>query len=235
MGEMQRWRVSVASVVPVALVGLFGCHPENLNDASETDTVITARAHGYDYSTTKTYDLPDTVADLCEAVNTAGDAGEAGAGNRPPIGTIDCESPTHSYDTLILNTVRQNLEARGYVQVSEGSTPDVVMLVGTIASNNWVVYQSYPWGWYYPGYYGWSGYYPYYPYTTAVNYMTGTVVMDLVSLKDADLTTLKAPSIWYGAINGLLQTGAVATTTRITTNIDQAFAQSEYLEAGSGQ
>jgi hypothetical protein len=235
------------AIVAAGIAVISGCHPVGLSDSSETDTVVTVKAHAYDYTKNRTYDMPDTVADLCgKDINPpprdAGAGGEGGqSGGTPVSDLVDCEAITHTFDPLILDTVRKNLESLGYVHVAADATepPDVVMLVGALAANNWFAYTAYPWYWYYPGYgywydyyYGWNAYYPYYPVTAVVNYPTGTLLMNLVSLKDADATDHRIPSIWLGSINGLLSSGDVGATDRITTNIDQAFMQSSYLHAG---
>ncbi len=235
----QRLLLHVA-IAAAGTLGLEACHPVSLSDSSETDTVVTIRAHAYDYAKNRTYDMPDTVADLCNKTVTpgpdAGAAGEGGQAGTPVSDLVDCENITHSFDSLILDTVRQNLEALGYVRIAKdsGELPDVVMLVGVLAANNWFAYTYYPWYTYYPGYgyYGWGGYYPYYPVTAVVNYPTGTILMNLVSMKDGEADQKRAPSIWLGSINGLLSSGDSTATDRITSSIDQAFAQSTYLEAG---
>jgi hypothetical protein len=231
------------AVFGAGAAGLGGCHPVGISDSSETDTVVTVRAHAYDFSKNRTYDIPDTVADLCNAsVKPPPPDGGGGEGGGIPVSSlVDCENLTHAFDSVILDEVRRELEGLGYVRIDKNANeaPDVVMLVGGIAANNWVAYSAYPWYYYYPGggywydyYYGWGVYYPYYPVTAVVNYPTGTIVMDLVSLKDADPSRKRIPSIWVGAINGLLAAGDVNATTRIQSTIDQAFAQSQYLRAG---
>jgi hypothetical protein len=233
------------AIAAVGAAGLGACHPVGLSDSSETDTVVTIRSSNYDYSKNHTYDMPDTVADLCGKTigppPDGGVGGEGGQGGIPVSDLIDCEAITHTFDSLILDTVRQNLESLGYVHVAADATepPDVVMFVGALAANNWFAYTYYPWYAYYPGYgywydyyYGWGGYYPYYPATAVVNYPTGTVMMNLMSLKDADPEQHHIPSIWLGSINGLLSAGDVSASSRITSTIDQAFAQSPYLAAG---
>lgn len=232
------------AIVAAGTAVTCGCHPVGLSDSSETDTVVTVKAHAYDYTKNRTYDMPDTVADLCgkEIGPPPTDGGEGGAGSGTPVSdVVDCEAITHTFDTLILDTVRRNLERLGYVHVAADATepPDVVMLVGALAANNWFAYTAYPWYSYYPGYgywyggyYGWDAYYPYYPVTAVVNYPTGSVLMNLISLKDANRETQRIPSIWLGAVNGLLSGGDVSATDRITSTINQAFAQSSYLHAG---
>lgn len=231
---------------PLLLIsaGLAGvaCYPLTIDDASEVDIVATRKAENYDYGRNKTYDLPEQVVDLCDLDNLP-DTGEGGAGDgaggRPDL-DLDCVEVSHAYDDQIIAAVKRNMEALGYQHVAEdgSETPDVMVNVGTIASNNWVVY-TYPWWGYYPYYYGgwygsywgWWGYYPYYPPTTVVNYPTGTILMQMLSIKDADPVNERIPGIWTGAVRVLLESSdEVTATTRINSHIDQAFAQSPYLK-----
>jgi hypothetical protein len=214
---------------------VLACHPLGIDDASETDTVVTRKATDYDYSGNRTYDMPDTIADLCtfDPSKLPDAGGEAGARALPDL---DCNEITHVFDSTILAEISREFEALGYVRVDKaaGEKPDVVMLVGALSSNNWVAYSYYPWYPYYgyPPYYGWGIYYPYYPATSVVNYPTGSLVMELVSLKNADPEQMRTPSIWTGTLSGLLAQGDTTAASRINTAIDQAFAQSAYLKVG---
>jgi hypothetical protein len=215
------------------------CYPLSFDDAAELDMVITRKAGDYDYSRNRTYFLPAEVVDICEIEDIP--SGEGGAGGAVDVAdAIDCEEVTHLYDQQILDSVRRNMNALGYQEVSDVSVepPDVVMFVGTLATNNYVAYTYYPWWGYYPyyywwGYYGWYWYYPYYPTTTVVNYPTGTVLMQMMGLQDADPITERVPGIWSGAFRGLLESSDdVSAQTRINQSIDQAFKQSPYLKVG---
>jgi hypothetical protein len=42
--------------------------------------------------------------------------------------------------------------------------------------------------------------------------------------------TENQPVLWVGVLNGLLEGSDASIITRMTTNIDQAFKQSEYLQ-----
>jgi hypothetical protein len=225
--------ITVRSIILAAGASLLACHPLGIDDASETDTVVTRKAKDYDYSGNLTYDMPDTIADLCNFDPSKLPDGGA-AGSRP---SLDCNEITHAFDPAILKEISREFEALGYVRVdsSAGEKPDVAMLVGALSSNNWVAYSYYPWYPYYgwPPYYGWGIYYPYYPTTSIVNYPTGTLVMELVSLKDADTDQQRTPSIWTGTVSGLLAQGETTAATRVNTAIDQAFAQSPYLKVGN--
>ncbi|HET7544467.1 MAG TPA: DUF4136 domain-containing protein [Polyangiaceae bacterium] len=224
-----------STILASAAASLFACHPTGIDDSSETDVVVTRQANEYNYSQNKTYDIPDKIADLCTVdPSQFPDAGAAGEGPTRP--DLNCNEITHAFDTKILDDIETHLKALGYTRVAAGETPDVVMLVGALSSNNWVAYTWYPWNyWYYwwPPYYGWGGiYYPYYPVTSVVNYPTGSLVMDLVSLKTSD-PDHRTPAIWTGYISGLLAQGEQSSATRIDNSIDQAFAQSPYLKVGN--
>jgi hypothetical protein len=222
-------------ILATAAASVLACHPVGIDDASETDMVITRKAADYDYSRNLTYDMADTITDLCTVDPSKFPGGEGGSGGERPASGLDCNEINHNFDDTILAEIRRHIEALGYVHVDKdaGETPDVALLVGAISSNNWVAYTYYPW-WYYPyyPYYGWGIYYPYYPTTSIVNYPTGSLVMDLVSLRDADEDEKRTPSIWTGTIAGLLVQSDSSATARINTTIDQAFAQSPYLKVG---
>jgi len=237
MGQIRGFR---SSILLTAAASLFAsCHPTGIDDASETDMVITRKAKDYDYSGNKTYAMPDKIADLCNFDPSKLPIGEAGAGGQGPTPNpdLDCNEITHAFDSAILAEIRRNLEDLGYVAVdpSAPETADVALLVGALSSNNWVAYSWYPWYPYYPWnpYWGWGIYYPYYPTTSIVNYPTGSLLMELVSLKDADREQLRTPSIWTGAISGLLADGETTAATRVNATIDQAFAQSPYLKVSN--
>ena len=229
MGQTRGLRSTILATA--AAVSLFACHPVGIDDASETDMVVTRKATDYDYSGNRTYDMADTITDLCgyDANELPKPDGAAGA---RPSSDLDCNELNHNFDTQVLAEIRRNFEALGYVPVEAGKTADVALLVGAVSSNNWVAYTYYPW-WFYPyyPYYGGGIYYPYYPTTSVVNYPTGSLIMDLVSLKDTD--DKRTPSIWTGAISGLLAQGDTSAAARINTTIDQAFAQSPYLKVGN--
>jgi len=225
-----------STILASAAASLFACHPAGIDDSSETDVVVTRQAKDYNYSQNKTYDIPDEIVDLCTVdPNKFPDAGAAGEGPTPP--DLNCNEVTHKFDATILKEIEDHLKELGYTHVADGETPDVVMLVGALSSNNWVAYTYYPWNYWYgwwPPYYGWGGiYYPYYPVTSVVNYPTGSLTMELVSLHDADPDNHRTPAIWTGYISGLLAQGDQSSATRIDKTIDQAFAQSPYLKVGS--
>src|SRR3954468_14134276 len=83
-GERMGQRLGLRStILATAAACLLACHPASIDDASETDTVITRKAESYDYSRNRTYDIPDDIADLCNVDTGQLPSGEAGARDRP--------------------------------------------------------------------------------------------------------------------------------------------------------
>ena len=111
--------------------------------------------------------------------------------------------------------------------------PSIVLRKETIV----YTYPGYPWwggGWYggwYPGYGG--CYYCGYPSYGTVTYQTGTIVLEMY-----DLTKIPAGGpipadydmSWVAALKGLLGSNPTTATSRIVNGIQEAFAQSPYLD-----
>ena len=138
------------------------------------------------------------------------------------------------YGDQILNSIKTHLEARGYTETPNNHTADlgvaavalkeVTVVTGWYPGSWW----GYPgWGgcyWYYCGYY--PGYPPYYP--TYV-YKTGSLVIELVDLKNISQSEQKLNVIWTNWNGGAL--GSTSTDLQnALKSIDQAFVQSPYLE-----
>ena len=102
------------------------------------------------------------------------------------------------------------------------------------------------WGWSSP-YYAWGGYYPgywypgywggnwgggwYYPYPITYSYSTGSLLADMINLKNApEGQKEKLTVVWNAYISGLLGGSGSLNVNRTTTAINQAFTQSPYLK-----
>jgi hypothetical protein len=133
----------------------------------------------------------------------------------------------------LLNQIIGNMEARGYTYLKHDSgSPDLAINVGVVKITNVTYY--YP-GWYwdygfydpsYWGYYGYNYYYPYSPPAVSV-YSSGTVIMDMLDLKNARDGRVNV--VWVAIIRGLL-TG-YHTTQDILDNVDQCFRQTPQITA----
>jgi len=128
----------------------------------------------------------------------------------------------------LINTVKSNLDARGYTFVERGNHPDLGIGFTAVKDLNvGVVYPGWWWG-YYGCYWYYCGYPPYYGYGAVYSIPTGTLILDMIDLKNA-ISQGKLDVLWssvmsggLGNTNDDLQLGVEA--------VDQAFAQSPYIQ-----
>lgn len=233
---MKKWllNLSLVLVLPLGIVLLDGCYPNDSITIDQTDIVLTGYYDSVDFKTLKTYFLPDTVFPVRDDTT-----------DKTPVENSD----------LILNEIEKNMNNYGYTRVAydpDIEEPDIMIAVAAISTTTVTVgwwYPYYPgwgwgWGWYkdssadrgtdywyypgYPGYYppgwGWGGV-PYYS-----SYTTGTLLMEMTNPNDyrvIDSDTV-VPMYWAGGVSGVLSGGS--NTSRISGGIDQAFTQSPYLK-----
>lgn len=131
------------------------------------------------------------------------------------------------YAGPVVNTVKSNLNERGFQQTDRFSDPDLAINVYIL--RNLDIYQQinygYP-GYYYPSYYGYSGYY--YGYPTVSTYTSNSVVLvvEIVDLKNIS-PTHEVKVVWNATMGDVFSVSDA--TTQSTAAIDQAFMQSPYL------
>jgi hypothetical protein len=196
-------RKSYFYFIAMALV-LVSCYPEGAEYYEETDLVYTNYDQAFDFGEQASYAMPERI------VKITGDI----------IGGEDPEFIPEPFNSQILNRIDSNLGDLGWVKVADPAEADLVLMPAAW-SNTTITYWYDYWCWYYPWYCGWGWYYPGY----VSSYTTGTFVMTLVA---AGEDYVEPSRVWTGAINGLLS-GAYDAN-RVTRGIDQAFAQSEYLD-----
>lgn len=132
------------------------------------------------------------------------------------------------YATLVTGAVRRNLTTTGRTRVGQSQSPDLAVNVYVV--RNVQLYQSvvYPNYYGYPGggYYGYPGYYS---YPQVINYQTQSniMVIELVDLVNVDPVTNQKRVIWAANIGDLFE--SFDPEEKVVEAIDQAFAQSEYL------
>ena len=129
------------------------------------------------------------------------------------------DSASYPHDDQILQEIDDQMAAYGYTKEPESNDPDVIIDVASTTSDYFYYWSYYP-GWYYPYYYG---YYVSYAYTT------GTVFIHM-GIDESNDSEQIVQSIWFTALNGILNDSTGNISARITRNIDQAFAQSPYLQ-----
>lgn len=205
--------------VIVAVFAFIGCEDRGPEYISDYDVVYTNYDTGKQFGEVKTYQMPDTVIFL--------------------VPKDDQSLLSHSYDQTLLASVKENLDALGWTQLTkqeEGVVePDLFVTISAVTTT-WVNQYWYDdwwdwWGWY-PGFYpgwGWgSGYYPWYGYPMYyTTYDTGTVFIEMLDPSKNTNEEEKIGAVWVGVINGLLEGSNI--NARIQTNVDQAFKQSPYL------
>ena len=203
----------------VLAICLAGCYPSGPDYVEQLDLVVTNYDPNFDFSARSTFSLPDKVVKI------------TGENIEDPDGNNEPDYVTQTYADMILNAIRDNMLSYGWSEVDESASPDVIILPAAMEVTNLVYYYDWwYWGWYYPGYpgYGWGWYYPGYypPYVSS--YSTGTV---FIQMTDPNGLTPDSniPVVWLGIVNGLLTGDVGSVATRINSTIDQAFAQSTYL------
>lgn len=209
---------------------LVGCSYEALT-AAETDVVLTIKDGDRDYGRYVTYALSEEILDLCGVLPSGQDKlpNLGGAGGRSGLtDEEDCREVPDDYDAAIVAAVVRNMDKAGYKRVAGlDQDPDLVVLLGVIARNNWQYQPAYPWC---DPYYSYNCWYPTGGYV--YNLPTGAVVINVIDRNESGPDALK--SIWFASIQGLYATSSQLTTQdRIDKGVDTAFAQSPYLRAGS--
>src|SRR5215204_6085919 len=128
----------------------------------------------------------------------------------------------------LVDAVKQNMNARGYTFIPKGGKPDLGLMMG-VTKNSYigVVYTGWwdaYYGWWDPWYWGW--YYPYYyPWATYYSVTTGSVIITMADLKNADAThTLRI--IWASFMGGAIGDNINTNVQRGVDAINQAFVQS---------
>jgi len=207
-------KAGLFSLVLMAL--LSACAPDLPDYIADYDLVYTKEQKGFDFSTVKTYFLPDTVI-----------YAPAGSG-----------ADKHQYDALIVSTIKTNLDALGWTRLSTtggSAKADLVVLpVGNSQVNGscvaycwWCYWGWYPgWGYYPPGWGGgWGWGYP--SDIVCTSYNSGTISVSFANPNAAANNTL--PITWVGILNGLVEGTDAEIRSRIQANINQMFIQSPYL------
>ena len=201
------------TLILLAAAFIVGCRKEpDLSDLTLNFVVQTDRDPNTSFNTYKTYYISDTIAYLSSNKND----------------TILVGSDA----TQLIDVIKQNMAARGYTFVGRNMHPDLG--INTVAVKDvsvGVVYPGYWWG--YPGYWDpwdWGWYYPYYyPWATAYAVTTGSFIMEMIDVKNANVNQ-KLNVIWTVNLNGAL--GSSGTNLQLATDgVNQAFKQSPYVNA----
>ena len=149
----------------------------------------------------------------------------------------DSSKVLNSQAQALLNQIVGDMQSRGYTIVDRKTgNPNLGINVGVVKITNVSYYYPgwyWDYGYYNPAYWGYPSYeywYPYYP-PEVTSYSTGTVIIDMVDLKNAPLHNNKIYVVWVAIIRGLM-TG-YHTTQDVLDNVDQCFAQTPQIRTNS--
>ncbi|HEY2379281.1 MAG TPA: DUF4136 domain-containing protein [Gemmatimonadaceae bacterium] len=207
----------LASLTVLALVAVAtSCYPDQITSTTQLASITTLVDSQAPLRNARTFALPDTIIHSMSLNGTG-------------TGTI-----THAGDAEIIATIRSGLLAFGWQEVTNVAVqrPDVVVLTAVLEQTNTGVF--YPdwwanWGWW-PGWpvsYGADWVWTSPVDAVAFTYQTGTLLIAMLDVEHGNTSTKRVPLLWAAGVSGVLTpssfNGALA-------GIDQAFAQSPYLE-----
>jgi hypothetical protein len=132
----------------------------------------------------------------------------------------------------LVDAVKKNMNERGFTFVPKAANPDLGINMGILKDVDvGYIYSGWWWGyagWWDPWYWGW--YYPYYyPWSVAYVVKTGTVVMDMVDLKNVSLEE-KLKIVWNSVSSGSIGDNLATNVQRGVDAINQSFVQSPKLK-----
>jgi len=205
------------TLLTLLLSVFFSCRKEpNVSELSDDFLVATLYDQAADFSEYTTYKIVNQIGIIT---------------NDPNADTL--LSP--GIANQLINRVKSNMDARGYVNRSIDSTADLGINIFTVNQLNQsdVITPGYWWGYpgyYDPGYWGCYNCYYYYPFSYSYTYNTGTVIIEIMDLKNVSLNNDKVKIIWTGMGNGLLADYISTNVQYALNSIDQAFIQSPYIQ-----
>ncbi len=138
----------------------------------------------------------------------------------------------------IVEAVVSEMSAKGYRQVADRNQADLGIILTYIKNTHEYVGYVYPywWDYYYwpmdywdPFYIDW---YPYYPYSVGYSYTVGSLVTEMIALKDADKETKQLPFVWTSVLAGI-ETSNQINIANAVAGIYQAFEQSPYINSNA--
>ena len=156
------------------------------------------------------------------------------------IGQSDKPVYSQSNNALaLIQAVRTNMENLGYIYTPDNPDADLgIQMTYIIKTERYVTHYSDPYWWLdYPGYWpsgywgNWTGFY--YPYPVTYTYTTNALITDMVNLtgEQKDGTALEV--VWTSYIGGPAGVNAQSDVDKMKVSINQAFAQSPYLNRNS--
>lgn len=188
------------------------CYPDEIDSLVDAASVITVVDSQQPLRIARTYAMPDTVIHSLRAQGT---------------GVIG-----HEADPQVLARIRANFSVLGWREVTDlkAERPDVAVLVMLFEQTNTGVAYAGWWGdWgYWPGFTGYGPDWTWgYPSAVTFNFESGTLAIAMLDLRGGNPTFKSLPLLWVAGVEGAVITSSIGD---VLNGIDQAFAQSPYLE-----
>lgn len=236
MSSDMRWTKPIA----ISVTTLAACYSPPAPDERFEDTiVVTSSDENADFATFQTFFVRPEI----RVLDDSGESADGAESADPAVAAdVAVETMPAAMATSVIDTVTQNLIARGYRQAAAKTEADLaveIVYLRTISSDYYCYYWS---DWYYWGYPGYSYYYPY--SCDTAEWRSGMMVTNVVDLKSAGPPRAAAEmgnsvlrGVWFSGIYGV-QIESSSSMQRAVEGIDQSFEQSPYLTAspaGSGK
>ena len=203
--------------ISAAVLLLAACHKEPYpQDGDNGYLVYTSPGKDVNFKNYKTFDIADSLL---------------------IIGEKDKPVYSQSQSALaLIQAYRINMEKAGFIYTPSNPDADLgVQLTYVIKTERYVKYYDDPYWWLdYPGYWpagywgSWTGYY--YPRPVVYTYTSNALLADIVNLTGEQEEGKPLEVLWTSYIGGPASSSLQQDVQRLTSAVDQAFAQSPYLK-----
>ena len=203
--------------ISAAVLLLAACHKEPYPQDSDNEYLVyTSPGKDVNFKNYKTFDIADSLL---------------------VIGEKDKPVYSQSQSALaLIQAYRINMEKAGFIYTPSNPDADLgVQLTYVIKTERYVKYYDDPYWWLdYPGYWpsgywgNWTGYY--YPRPVVYTYTSNALLADIVNLTGEQEEGKPLEVLWTSYIGGPASSSLQQDVQRLTSAVDQAFAQSPYLK-----
>ena len=203
--------------ISAAVLLLAACHKEPYPQDSDNEYLVyTSPGKDVNFKNYKTFDIADSLL---------------------VIGEKDKPVYSQSQSALaLIQAYRINMEKAGFIYTPSNPDADLgVQLTYVIKTERYVKYYADPYWWLdYPGYWpagywgSWTGYY--YPRPVVYTYTSNALLADIVNLTGEQEEGKPLEVLWTSYIGGPASSSLQQDVQRLTSAVDQAFAQSPYLK-----
>ena len=203
-------------LISAVILSAVACHKEPYTDSDNEYLVYTTPGKDVNFTSYRTFDLADSLLII-------------GQSKDPQYSQSD-------NSLALIQQVRTGMENMGYIYTPDNPDADLgIQLTFVVKTERYVQYYNDPYWWLdYPGYWpsgfwgNWTGFY--YPYPVSYTYTTNALIVDMVDLTTEEKADEPLEVIWTSYIGGPASVYADDNVARMKQAIDQAFAQSPYLD-----